>query len=603
MDMKKQIYLWICLLLAGNLFTACDDFLDAPEKSSFSDEVVFANEQLTENMVFNIYSWFAQTNSHRGRFQPYYGMNTDIEIYNATEVDDRSVLATYSATPNNAQMSGTKDPNPWTCFYNAIEVANICIEGIQEYGNPKPDNTMGYLYAEAVALRAVFYYDLLRAWGDIPARFEPVGESTVYKKKSDRDEVYKRLISDLGEIQEYLPWPNGSDRTKTVGRINKAFVKALRARLCLMAAGYGQRPLDLENDHTNSEIRLSKDPELQKSVLYPVARQELLDIISSNTCKLESTFEKVFIKNNQDDVASGGEAMFVIPFAAGRGRMLQHFAVYHYDKSKYINTTKKGGQNVPSPTYYYLFDQEDIRRDVVCIPYKWQGGKQVVNTDGDKAGWNWGKYRYEWMAEVRLVSGDDGLQQMYMRYADVLLMYAEVANELDDKNTAIEYLRKIRQRAFPEQLWTAKVENYLSGLNTKEKIFQAIVDERAYELGGEMLRKQDLIRWNLLGEKMKETKQQMQALRDRSGEFTAIPERVYYKLTSDNESLEFYGFNAGETTDPGADWSSINWQNEVVSEKRISNYFINDPDKRQFWPIFQSDLDYQVGYLVNDYGY
>ncbi len=133
--MKKQIYFLICLLLAGNLFSSCEDFLDAPEKSSFSDEVVFSNEQLTENMVFNIYSWFAQTNSHRGRFQPYYGMNTDIELYNATAVDDRSVLATYSATPNNSQMSGTKDPNPWTCFYNAIEVANICIEGIQQYGD------------------------------------------------------------------------------------------------------------------------------------------------------------------------------------------------------------------------------------------------------------------------------------------------------------------------------------------------------------------------------------------------------------------------------------------------------------------------------------
>lgn len=585
------------------LFPACEDYLDASDKSSFSDEIVFSNEQLTENMIFNIYSWFAQTNSHRGRFQPYYGMNTDIEIYNLTDIDDRSVLSTYSATPTNSQMSGTKDPNPWTCFYNAIEVANVCIEGIKKYGNPGPDNMMGYFYAEAVALRAIFYYDLLRAWGDVPARFEPVGESTIYLKKSDRDVIYKKLISDLEEIQQYLPWPNETERTKTVGRINKAFVKAFRARLCLMAAGYSQRPLDLDNDHVNSEIRLSTDPELQKSILYPIARKELQDVINSNKCKLEDSFETVFVKNNQDDINAGGEAMFAIPFAAGRGRMLQHFAVYHYDRSKYINTTKKGGQNVPSPTYYYMFDENDIRRDIVCIPYKWQGGKQVVNTDGDKAGWNWGKYRYEWMAKVRLVSGDDGLKQLYMRYADVLLMYAEIMNELGDMTIAKNYLKEIRQRAFPQDLWQEKVDDYLSKLKGSNDVFNAIVNERAYELGGEMLRKQDLIRWNLLGAKLIETKQQMIELRNRSGQFSDIPENVYYRLKEDNESLEFYGFNKEENTPPCIDWNVIKWQEQVITEKRISNYFMNNPDDRQFWPIFQSDIDYQVGYLVNDYGY
>jgi len=602
--MKTIIYAFcsLVLLIAGS---SCEKYLDAPSQSSFSDEIVFKNEKLTENMIFNIYSYFAQTNSHRGRYQPLFGMNTDIEIFNPTEIDDRSVLSTYSASATNAQMSGTKDPNPWSSFYNAIEAANICIRGIKEYGNPQPDNNMGYFYAEAVALRAVYYYDLLRAWGDIPARFEPVQPSTIYMKKSDRDVIYKKLIADLGEIENYLPWPNGSTRTSTVERMNRAFVKAFRARLCLMAAGYAQRPANLETDHTGSVIRLSNDPELQKNVLYKIAKEELEDVINSNSCKLEPNFVDIFIKNCQDVVKAGEEPLFELPFAAGRGRMLQTFGVYHYDASKYIASTKKGGTNVPSPTFFYDFDPQDIRRDITCVPYKWQKAKQVVNTDGDKAGWNWGKYRFEWMAKVRLVSGDDGLKQIYMRYGDVLLMYAEVVNELDnDQTTAKKQLELIRRRAFPQSLWPEKVTAYLNNLTSKEEIFNAIVDERAFELGGEMLRKQDLIRWNLLGARLSLTKNRMQQLKSKSDRYSAVPDLVYYRLKSDGESLEFYGFNPGESGIPaGGNWSSIDWQNQVITDKRISTYFQNDPDKKQFWPIFQSDIDSQVGYLINDYGY
>lgn len=142
----------------------------------------------------------------------------------------------------------------------------------------------------------------------------------------------------------------------------------------------------------------------------------------------------------QDKVDAGGESLFELPFADGRGRWMQTFAIYHYDKDKYLNTTKKGGQNVPTPTLYYDFDTKDLRRDITCVPYKWQGGKQVLITSEptQKEGWNFGKYRYEWMQ--RVVSGDDGINQPYVRYSDVLLMLAEVLNELDDLEGAKKYL-------------------------------------------------------------------------------------------------------------------------------------------------------------------
>ena len=94
---------------------------------------------------------------------------------------------------------------------------------------------MGQLLGEALTLRAVYYADLLKAWGDVVARFEPVSSETMYLAKSSRDVIYKQLIADLEEAAELVAWPNASnDRTSTTEGINKAFVKAFRARLCLV---------------------------------------------------------------------------------------------------------------------------------------------------------------------------------------------------------------------------------------------------------------------------------------------------------------------------------------------------------------------------------
>lgn len=598
----RKIYIVAYLLLAG-LTSSCSDFLSAPSQSSFSEESVFQNEKLTENMIFNIYSFFAQTNSHRGRFQPYYGMNTDAEMVNATDLTDATSLCNYSAVPANSQMSGTKDPNTWTCFYNAIEAANVCVEGIEKYGKPAPGNLMGYFYGEALVLRATFYYDLLRGWGDVPARFVPVTSETIYMEKSDRDVIYKQILADLEKAENYLPWPLESERTATVERVNKAYAKALRARLCLMAAGYSQRPLN-DNEHKESEIRLSKDPELQKNVLYPIAKQELEDIVNSGKCKLTTSFEGFFKDLCRDKVDAGGESLFELPFADGRGRWMQTFAVYHYDKDKYLSANKKGGQNVPTPTLYYDFDDEDLRRDITCVPYKWQGGKQVLKTSEptQKEGWNFGKYRYEWMS--RVVSGDDGINQPYVRYADVLLMLAEVLNELDDLKGAKGYLAMVRKRAFKEEAWPEKVDGYINRLMTKEQFFQAIVNERKFEFAGEMLRKEDLIRWNLLNTNVMETKTKMEDLRNYQNQYSALPRKVYYRLTSDEETLEIYGLNIGEDNAPqGEGWQSVDWQKATITDARVERFYMNEPNKRQFWPIFQSDLDTQMGSLINDYGY
>lgn len=90
-----------------------------------------------------------------------------------------------------------------------------------------------------------------------------------------------------------------------------------------------------------------------------------------------------------------------------------------------------------------------------------------------------GKYRRIWMDTPlgSTTSKSTGVNASYMRYADVLLMYAEAVNENNNGPTdaAKEALKKVRRRAFPEKIWNEKVENYVNSKSDKESFFKLLL--------------------------------------------------------------------------------------------------------------------------------
>jgi hypothetical protein len=533
--MKKIIYL--ILLVFVSVLSSCDDYLEAPTKSSLDESVIFSTPDLAKGAVDGILVPFGETNSYRGRYLPWYGMNTDVEWYNTSQTaNDNSDLAVYNAKPNNTNMNTTN--NAWAMMYSGIERANVCIKGLRQYGNPKPGTELGYLLGASLTLRAVYYADLLKAWGDVVARFEPITTETIYLPKTNRDEIYKRLIADLAEASELVPWPTETASTNSVERINKAFVKGLRARLCLVASGFSQYP---------DGVRRSTDPELTVTNMYAIARQECIDVIESGKARLEPSFQTLWKKYNQDNVVAGNESLWEIPFSDGRGRVLFTFAVRHTTNDQYhANGANRGGAGGPLPNVFYDYDVKDTRRDVSCVPYKY--GTAVSNFARQELSaplfntWYFGKYRYEWMTRFVTSTNDDGVNKMYMRYAEILLMAAETANELEGPVAAAPYLKDIRKRAFVAGDWATKVDAYVNALTTKDAMFNAIVDEHKFEFCGEFERKQALIRWNLLKTKLDEAKAKMTALRARTGEYSDVPERLYFRYDPvSTDVLQIYG--------------------------------------------------------------
>lgn len=593
--MKKYNIITFITCLTLTILSSCSDTLNAPTQSSLDESFIFSTPILAEEAVMGVHQSLCETNSYRGRFLPFYGTNTDIEWYNTSEntTDDKAKLTGYDPDPSGANMNITT--GPWSMMYQAIERANLCIRGLRAYGDTQNKSEMAQLLGEALTLRAMVYADLVKAYGDVPARFEPISTETLYLPKSDRDVIYKQIIADLKEAENLVAWPNETAATKSVERVNRAFVKGLRARVCLAAAGYSQRP--------DGIIRLSTDAELTKEILYPVVKQECLDIINSGTCTL-GTFEQNFRRLCQENINAGAESLYEIPFSSGRGRVVYTFGVKHTTTDKYTQQAQ-GGVHGPLPTLFYDYDKEDIRRNITCVPYVWTNGKQVPNKLSQ---WDFGKLRYEWMTRVVTSTNDDGVNWQVLRLGDVYLMAAEAINELDGPAAATPYLKTIRERAFPTN--SAKVDAYMASVVTsKESFFNAIVDERALELCGEMLRKNDLIRWNLLSSKLNEAVTKMTALANRTGVYSDLPEKIYYTTASDGETVNIYGLEHGDTDASGSalgytekGWFISNGLNNLTTLK-ISSLFLKDPNTRQFWPIPTVAITASNNSLINDTWY
>ena len=615
MKIINKILSGLAVFSVAALMVSCNLTTQSPSTKTEAD--VFSDPTLTEYQLYSITEAFGHTNSHRGRYLPWYGYNTDIEWYVSNTVDEKSRIAQYEVTATNSQLNVSD--NPYNELMTGVERANLAVSRIRKYGSVETRPEMAKKLGEALALRALIYTELLKAYGEVPARFESVTDNTdiIYMNKSDRDVIYKQLLADLEEAGTYLT----DYQVQSTDRVGRAFVQGLYARLALMASGYALRPDAGEVGKGNAgSVRLSDDEALSKEVLYPKAYAALKDVIDNSGLSLTSDYKAMWQAINNMDMTGGKEVIYVIPFSNTRGRWNYTFAVRMEGNPAWSTNqqSSRGGQAGPLPTVFYEYGEFDQRRDVSCVNFKWEpNGTGVHAVPAGISDWYFGKYRFEWMTSYPYTGGnDDGVKPVYMRYSDILLMAAEIAadqaaGEYYSLDNAKSHLLEVRKRAYKGH--EAEAEAYVSAL-TSADFFNAIVDERALEFVGEMLRKSDLIRWDLLKTKLDEAKTKLTALGTRSGAYAEVGEYLWYKQT--NDGLEMYGIRRGEndvTLDVPPAGSG--WQCYTNSEGEPSKYMgkdpfakktlygSEDPNTRQWWPIPAVTLTNSQGALKNDYGF
>jgi len=577
----KNFSITTAILATILTLSSCQKFLDTDSPSSFEPSIVFADPLLAEAALLGAYDILGENNSYRNRLIHTF-CNSDIELQNASiqgigSNSTRRAIAIYNIRSDNGEINGAS--NPYTFAYMGIERLNLLIAGIRAHGDLN-NAALARVYGEALALRAFYYFDLIRWHGDVPARFEPASGATLRVGRADRDEIYIQILEDLKTATQHLPWPGGSASHNRVYRMNKAFAHAFRARVALHAGGYSLRPIG-EN---GGEMRLSTNPALERKAMYEIAREETAYVIANEGrgFRLENDFERIFRDNMREDASVGRESIFELPYSPGnRGQWLSFYGLRHTGSDRFHDSPSNvKGEAGPSPIMWYWFDDRDLRREVSVAPFRYEGtnsattATQIIQASSGTPNirtWFFGKLRAEWGAR-RMGGNDDGIRPIVMRYADVLLMFAEAQNELEGPTTphnglsAQNVLRRVRERAFDDQ---TAVSTYIANVSASpERFFQAIMDERAFEFLGEQRRNYDLNRWNRLQSEMDWARRQTLRLReglavgsggrlsnipgDRDIDFSEFPRHIFWRhvphptFGADVQILEIFGLRRGE---------------------------------------------------------
>lgn len=593
---KKHVLILSVTALA--ISSCTEEYLEPDSLSTFDKSYIFSNVDDARNAVNAIYSHFNQ-DAFRSRLSNNMTGNTDIEHSSGwTSNGDRYQIWNLDALSSNRDLDIV-----WTYGYRAIRDANIAIEGIIDSGNlESTDSSVAAAFkqylGEAHTLRAYWYSMLTFYFGDIPYVTQaPVAGADFLLPKTDRNEILSGEIQALIDVEEGMKW---ADQTSFgIEQVNREYTLGMIARISLQRGGY----------YLTSDLNMVRDSDYLE--YYQIARDYSEKLINLKDRQLPSDFRQVFMNECKFIAPVNSDVLFEVAFPNGSGDVGWNIGIDVEGGSDALHDYGSGNNYMKMPiTYYLSFDSDDKRRDVTCGLYKInkQFEKEFITRGISQAKWS---RHYLDNPPGKSTAKGTGINWPMMRYADVLLMFAEADNEINGPTSlAQNALRRVRQRAFDESTWSSDVDSYIAMVSSsKSTFFDAIVDERAWEFGGEMIRKYELIRWGNYSQKVQETVDGLTQLANRADNTSFnIPDYIYWKV---DESGDFVVYNPDSRVSAAPDdsWTrqsfvaSLNSSpsNEFIS-RDWANY-ISGPKAgvvRYIFPIPESAISASQGTLSND---
>jgi hypothetical protein len=617
--MKKRIIksaIFCIITGAALILPSCKKMLIVDSPSTIPQDVAFASLSNTNSTLIGVYNQLIGDNGYGERLSCIFTQCADdFKTSGSYASTDRRGISLYGATSDNTEL-----PNPFAQLYAGIERANICIKGIPlsplyTSGSASDKATMQQYYGEALALRAQFYYVLVCNWGDVVAPFIPSADQTIFDVPATKATVIlDQLLGDLQIAENMVPWRTESGYTDT--RWTKGAIKGLRARIALKRGGY----LLNTTDHM-----MERDPQYLN--YYKIAMSECADVMARrDENDLNPVYENIFkTLHSATRYDPTNELMFEVGAFGGNSTTDSKLGYYNGLRFSTSSTFGGGGGGITAiATYFYEFDPiGDCRRDVTLGSYDIDANSMKIlnalNTETDA------KFRRSWSIVIGGTAQNFGINWPILRFADILLMYAEAYNEVYNgpnagpAPTATSALMEVRTRAYVG--YTSRIpvpytdhDNFFS---------QDIVHERLLEFGGEGIRKYDLIRWNMLQSKFDETRTKLRALIAGTGAYANVPlyvysrDAAYQQTTSTQEvaTIDTYGGppsttlfspGSGSPTAP-AGYTSIKWRAAVTEAGDVSGpstgigaYFIQN--QREVFPFPASVLLLNTK-LKQNYGY
>ncbi|WP_163222620.1 RagB/SusD family nutrient uptake outer membrane protein [Bacteroides sp. 214] len=596
--MKKNILI-IGLALLG--LTSCSDYLDVDSPSKFSDDYVVSSIVQADRLLNSVYAKLASKNTYGNGFFTTFLLNSDVEFTTSTAEVQSPSRNEYKLFDCEADAGSLL--SMWNSMYATIESANNFV-GAAEKSElfAARDSSMLQMVGEAKCIRAMNYLDMVIMFGDVPfSLIRSYDAEDMVMPMAKRDVILTTLIDDLIATAPMMQF--SANLTEGVERCSREFCWSLIARIALFRGGYSLHPGASKTD-VGTMQRASDYLDY-----YKIAREYSEKVIKSGTHALNKGYFEVFIDECNYKVASGDDPIFEIPFTQNvSGNVGYAHGPSGSDSSaggtEGVNKWGKSGGGTRLNSFYrFTFDEQDARRETVGFwSYSYNGTPSIQNTYNNFCN-KWSKF-WDENATLGYQSGENtGINFPYMRYADVLLMFAEAENELngptDDAKNA---LKEVRERAFRNATNKADMVDAYVNVGTKDEFFQLIFDERKWEFGGENIRWKDLVRWNLYNQVIYKTFWNYYGIAsdDYSSDvdelFDTYPRQIYYREVSNPgdgsypnkvmDVLEFF-------TDPeyGVDckWKNFTVEYLQLDPSRLPPITGSNAWKFATWMDWQSD--------------
>lgn len=456
--MKNYKY-FISLFLIVSITTGCEKFVDYDPKEDFqiTADTYLTNEDDYQKMVVGTYSplqWLwanpvigdiASDNSVTG------GENATDQV-GFQQIDD------YQANGTNENLA-----EAWKACYEGINRANYLQENKDKLAFVGKDA----LYGQVYFLRAYYYFELVRMFGDVPLFVDKrlsVSDSKKFSRAPKAD-VYKQIELDLTNAIAVLPNVNAEK-----GRVTKYAAQALLGKVLLYQGKFDASAAMLEN-------------------------------VVNGTFNLVANFGSIFLQAGENGPESVFEIQYsnVSPFYdwSNPGRGQGNLAVQICGIRNLTGTSPYSSgwsTNLPTKNLADAFAAGDTRKAVTVLDIEaYKAANPSFKITYTVAAYkNTGLYNQKYMPRVGETSGQVELNYLnnfrVIRYADVLLMAAEANNRATTANDskAQTYLNRVRKRAFGDDLHNITA--------TGTALRQAIWDERRLELAMEGDRFFDLVR-------------------------------------------------------------------------------------------------------------
>ena len=509
--------------LALLALTSCNDYLEVdPATNVASTDLVFGSEGETRTALYGVYAKACTDNLFGGKLYNDFQLNSDVDFY----ANSNEAAAGNQARRFDVRSDASNVETLWNNLYSAVETANefifnlqnsdIYVEETEDGVSEAEDGTITtvqvpkvtdvtQMMGEAKVLRAMFYSELLWYWGDIPFTLQSTYETdNLNPDITARQEVSDALIADLKHAAEYM-YSDKDSKVTAPERITQEAAYAMIARLALQAGGYS-----LNHDAGNTTQYYMSRPSNYREY-YQTARDYAKKIIDAGGHALNKSYRSVFIDECNFVATSGDDPIFELPFAKETNSNWGYAqgptsGVDTGDDTEYSNSAwgaTSGGVRTTA-FYRYSFDNSDLRRDYICgLWYYSSQGLPTMRLDYSMHNNKWSKL-WNTNGLGKSTTGATGINFAYIRYADVLLMFAEAENEINGPTAdAQEALKVVRRRAFDAADQADKVDTYVTAAaGSKDDFLKAVLDERKWEFAGENMRWKDLVRNNMYAEKV-----------------------------------------------------------------------------------------------------